>query len=410
MNESVICSLTGKALSEKNTKIAILPNGAKIPIHKDYLDIFQKSYFITKQSLEDDQSDDSTIPEEITIQNPREIYNTLCERVIGQEIAKKKVSVAVHRHYISLKSNDPDKEWRKSNLLFIGDTGCGKTHIARTIAKMIQVPFVIGDCTQITEAGYVGDDAEVVLSTLLSVAGSVKNAERGIIMLDEIDKIAKKSGGNPSITRDVGGEGVQTSLLKMVEGTIAHVQNISDGKRKNPQAKTIPLDTENILFIAAGVFPGIEDVIAKRLNVGGKIGFRGEAQIDQEKLRENLLSQINAQDIIDYGFISEFVGRFPVIIPFEKLTKEHMIQILTSIKGSLYEQSKWIFSQNGINLQISETSLDVIADAAVEDSRGARALQSILESILMEVYFDKAGQFDGDLLIPDSLVVKKTSK
>ena len=144
--------------------------------------------------------------------------------------------------------------------------------------------------------------------------------------------------------------------------------------------------------------------------MGGKIGFRGEAQIDQEKLRENLLSQINAQDIIDYGFISEFVGRFPVIIPFEKLTKEHMIQILTSIKGSLYEQSKWIFSQNGINLQISETSLDVIADAAVEDSRGARALQSILESILMEVYFDKAGQFDGDLLIPDSLVVKKTSK
>lgn len=411
-HNKTLCFITGQELSDGEYKRIQLPGNHVIEVRNDLAEGVVRLYHALDEDInrpiENNISQD--FPDELTISTPLEIYSTLCKRVIGQEIAKKKVAVAIHRHYTFISSLDENKEWRKSNLLFIGDSGSGKTYLAKTVAKQLQVPFAVGDCTQITEAGYVGDDAEVVLGSLLAIAGKKEVAERGIIFLDEIDKIAKKSGGNPSISRDVSGEGVQQALLKMVEGTLAHVQDVSKGKRKNPQEKTVPIDTSNMLFIGAGVFQGLEDIISKRIGAtGGRIGFRNGSDADQEKKRSELLLQVEAQDLIDYGFIAEFVGRFPVIIPFETLTKEQIRDILCNVEGSIYEQSKWIFGQNAIDISLAEESLDAIAEKAANDPRGARALQSIMEGFLMELYFDKVGSFEGKLDIPHEYVKNKLS-
>jgi len=334
----------------------------------------------------------------INLLKPAEIKSFLDQYVIGQDMAKKIISVAVYNHYKRLmqKPDAEDIEIEKSNIILVGETGTGKTLLARTVARMLHVPFTIVDATVLTEAGYVGEDIESLLTRLLQSADyDVKAAEKGIVFIDEIDKIARKEGDNPSITRDVSGEGVQQGLLKLLEGAIVNVP--PQGGRKHPEQKMIPVDTKNILFICGGAFVGIEKKIANRLNTQ-IIGY-GAAKIREKIDKDNLLKYIAPQDLRAYGLIPEIIGRLPVVTHLHPLDKKALRAILTEPKNALVKQYIKLFRMDNIELSFADEALDFIVDKAVEFKLGARGLRSICESIMLDAMYEMPSLGKDELMI-----------
>ncbi|MAO71950.1 MAG: ATP-dependent Clp protease ATP-binding subunit ClpX [Flavobacteriales bacterium] len=375
-NKEVIkCSFCGK--NKQDTDVLIAGISAHICDR-----CIEQAYEI----LDVDSSELSALDQSARLLKPQEIKSYLDDFVIGQDQAKKVLSVAVYNHYKRILQPDTsieDLEIEKSNIILVGETGTGKTLLAKSIAKLLQVPFCIADATVLTEAGYVGEDVESILTRLLQAADyNISQAEKGIVFIDEVDKIARKSD-NPSITRDVSGEGVQQAMLKLLEGTIVNVP--PQGGRKHPDQKMISLNTQNILFISGGAFDGVQKHISKRLNTQS-IGYSSNKQDKINK--DNLLKYILPQDLKTFGLIPELIGRMPVLSYLNPLDKHALRQILTEPKNSIIKQYKKLFNMDGIEFNIDKKSLDLIVEKAVEYKLGARGLRSICEAIMLDAMFE----------------------